>query len=180
MQLRYGLTQPKEVTPEEIITFLKKHDFPTENQYAFVDSVSYFHAIKDPKFSKYLLTNLLFDNQGYLLQRDTVKCQWSGYDVIKSLNPDSLYARSMDLQLSGILPFIKPLSMDTTSDECKNNPDFTVIITWAKFIGKYNYRLFDLAGAVKLNKNARIRLIWLNVDMQKSWHLTDSQKMEIK
>jgi hypothetical protein len=180
MHLRYGLTQPQEETPEEIMSFLKKHDFPTENQYAFFDTGSYCQAIKDPKFSKYLLGTLIFDRQGYLLQRDTIKCQWAGYDVIKSLNPDSLYVRSMDLQMSGILPSIKPLSIDTTADEIKNNPDFTVIITWAKFIGTYNHRLFDLAGAVNLNKICRIRLIWLNVDMQKSWHLTDSQKMKIK
>ena len=60
------------------------------------------------------------------------------------------------------------------------HPDFTIIVTWAKFLGTYNARLFDLADAVKQNKTARIRLIWLNADMQKSWNLTKEQKLEIK
>ena len=56
----------------------------------------------------------------------------------------------------------------------------TVIITWAKFIGKMNERLFVVSESVKDNKNAKIRLILLNSDMQKSWNLNESQKIKFK
>ena len=60
------------------------------------------------------------------------------------------------------------------------HPDFTIIVTWAKFLGDYNSRLFVLSEAVEQNKTARIRLIWLNIDMQESWKLTPEQKLAIK
>jgi hypothetical protein len=65
-------------------------------------------------------------------------------------------------------------SMDTIRE-----PDFTVIVTWAKFIGTYNSRLFALSEAVK-HCPAHIRMIWLNVDMLESWKLKTGQKVNIR
>ena len=82
------------------------------------------------------------------------------------------------MTLGQILKHIEPIR-GGEADSVVLNPDFTIIVTWAKFLGEYNYRLFDLAGAVKEDKKSRIRLIWLNIDIQKSWHITDRQKIRI-
>jgi len=180
MHFKYGLTQPKEETPDKLVSFLEKHHFPTENLYLFSDSGSYNQAIRNPEFRKYLLSHMIFDREGALLQRDTTQCQWSGSDKIKSLNADSTYEKCGGLHLEQILYHIEPFGKNSANEDIIKDPDFTIVVTWAKFLGKYNYRLFNLSEALNLNKTARIRLIWLNIDMQESWKLTPEQKVAIK
>ena len=179
MKLKYGVTQPKQETPAKLISFLEKYNFPTQNMYVFSDSAGYIQEMKNPTFSKYILSNMIFDHDGILLKRDTAQCQWSGYDKIKSLRIDSLYEKNDELRLTQLLEKIRPFGKSDIPGTELKNPDFTVVVTWAKFLGSYNYRLFVLDEAVNLNKTARIRLIWLNIDMQKSWSLTPGQKVAI-
>ncbi len=175
--LMYGMTMPKEQTPEDLIGFLEKNKFPVTNLYMFADSASYVQMMKHPVFSKNLLTHMIFTRNGTLLKRDTTNCQWWGDEVIRVLHPDSSYQTTPGLCLDELLFRIKPFGKSPPSDTLGKKPDFTMIVTWARFIGKYNYRLFDLEKAVKANKNARIRLIWLNFDMQKEWHIAKHHKV---
>jgi hypothetical protein len=123
---------------------------------------------------------MIFDRAGALIERDTNRCQWSGYDVIKTLNPDSAYRIIPGLRAEQFLADLHPLDTIAGPDSLQRQADFTIVVTWAKFLGTYNDRLFELAGAVSLNNTAHIRMIWLNVDMQEGWKLTKDQKMEIK
>lgn len=177
---RYGITNPKEQTPQKLASFLKKHRFPDSCQYLFNDSTSYFQGFRNPVFRKNMFSNMVFDARGTLLIRDTNQCQWSGFELIKSLNVDSAYLNLPGLQLSEILDHIHPVEVQPELNSLHQQPDFTVLITWAKFLGTYNSRLFELSDAVRQNKTARIRLIFLNVDMLESWNLTKDQKMQIK
>jgi hypothetical protein len=180
MHFKYGLTQPKEETPATLISFLEKNHFPTGNQYVFTDSGSYGQVVRNPEFRKYLLSHMIFDREGLLMQHDTNQCQWAGCDRIKALTPDSAYEKCNDLRLAQLLGYIQPFPGNSSVIESPENPDFTVIVTWAKFIGTYNYRLFALSDAVSQNKTAKIRLIWLNLDMQENWKLSKEQKVAIK
>ena len=177
---KFGMVEPREETPESLIAFLENNKFPSGDMYMFSDSTAYFQALRNPLFIKKFLSHMNFNRDGLLLSSDTTKCQWSGYDVIKALRPDSAYPTVPGLQLDEILRHIKPFGKTPAYDSMSGKPDFTVIVTWGKFIGKYNYRLFDLSGAVDENKRAKIRLIWLNVDLQKSWHLTKHQKISFR
>jgi hypothetical protein len=123
---------------------------------------------------------MVFDSKGSLLQRDTTQCQWSGYKTIRALSPDSVYLKHNGLQLGEILARIHPIGQNSWRDALRERVDFTVVITWAKFLGSCNTPLFELSDAVRQNKAARISLIWLNIDMQESWNLTKSQKLELK
>jgi len=180
MKLKYGMAEPGEETPESLNSFLEKNKFPACDLYMFSDSASYFIAMRNPLFLKNFLSHMNFNRDGFLLARDTTQCQWSGFDVVKALHPDSSYKFLPGLRLDQILEHIQPFGIDHACDNMVKKADFTVIVTWAKFIGGYNYRLFVLADAVKENKAATIRLIWLNVDMQKSWHVTKQQKLTIR
>jgi hypothetical protein len=180
MHFKYGLTQPKEENPKSLVAFTEKHHFPSENLYMFSDSASYSQAIKNPMFRKYLCNHMIFDHDGILLQRDTTQCQWSGYDKIRALKTDTTYEKCNDLQLNTILPHIQQFGKISAPGDSWSNPDFTIVVTWARFLGSYNSRLFVLSDAVALNTTARIRIIWLNVDMQDSWQLTSQQKVAIK
>ncbi len=176
---RYGITDPKEVTPSNLTSFLERHHYPRRDQFIFNDSLSYCRSLRNSAYRKHLFSHMIFDRRGLPLQRDTTKCQWSGFEVIKGLSPDSVYQGTGGIQLGDILDHIHPIAAGPGQDTLMH-PDFTIVVTWAKFLGTYNARLFDLADAVKQNKTARIRLIWLNADMQKSWNLTKEQKLEIK
>lgn len=180
MTFKHGMTQPGEESPATLVAFLEKEHFPAGNQYLFFDSASFNRAISTPWFRKNLLSHMIFDRSGILLQRDTTKCQWSGFDRIRSLSPDSAYEKCNGPGLDQILRDIQPFGPGPDRDDATQIHDFTLIVTWAKFLGTYNARLFVLQDAVKQNKTARIRLIWLNVDMQKSWSLSDGQKMKIR
>jgi hypothetical protein len=175
------MTEPQEETPETLLSFLEKEHFPTSNMYMFADSASCFWAFRDPVFSKNLLTHMIFDRNDFLLNRDTTKCQWAGGDFIRSLQPDSTYGRWNGLLLSDVTSRIVPFGKEPdTTRTANSNPDFTIVITWSKFLGKYNYRLFSLADTVSQNKKSSIRMIYLNLDMQKDWHLRDDQKMKME
>ncbi|MDP1620997.1 MAG: hypothetical protein Q8M08_01530 [Bacteroidales bacterium] len=180
MYFKYGFTQPKEENPEKLFAFLEKRHFPCNNQYLFTDSSAYTKAIRNPLFRKYLFNHLIFRRDGTLLQRDTTQCQWSGYDKIASLDPDSTYDECNDLKLNQILQNIQSFGKNLYQNDVLSEPDFTIVVTWAKFLGTYNSRLFVLSEAVNLNQKSRIRLIWLNTDMQESWKLTKDQKLTLK
>jgi hypothetical protein len=176
MKYKYGVKDPKEETPESLLAFLEKNKFPTEPVYILSDSDSYFKLFRDSILLKNFLSHMIFDSRGVQLCRDTTRCQWSGYDVVKTLKPDSAYRLSGGVRLEDILKHIRPVGRAAIYDTLAVRCDFTLIVTWAKFIGKYNYRLFDLNQAVRENKTARIRVIWLNIDVQKNWHLKKEQR----
>ena len=180
MKLKHGMAAPAEETPESLISFLEKHKFPTGDVYIFSDSTACYRLMRNPVFMKNFLSHMIFDLNGLLLQRDTAECQWSGSDAIRALNPRSACSYWPGLTLDQILPFIKPFGRKEVSGNTEKNPDFTIIVTWGKFLGQYNYRLFDLEKAVRENKTAIIRVVWLNIDLQKSWHVTEQQKLRIK
>ncbi|MEI7896387.1 MAG: hypothetical protein WCJ26_05090 [bacterium] len=177
---KYGITEPKVQTPEKLTAFLHRHKYLESSVYVFNDSSSYLHGLRNTLFRKHLLSHMIFGSNGNLLQRDTAKCQWSGYEEIRMLNRDSLYQEVNGLELAGILNHIHPISPVSLPDSSLVPPDFTIIVTWAKFLGTYNERLFELSGAVKINTKSRIRLIWLNIDMQESWKLTKEQVIALR
>lgn len=180
MHFRYGMAQPRPETPATLVAFLSQHGFPSDGQYMFRDSATWLGALRDTVFRKYLLSNMIFNREGKLLQRDTARCQWAGYEKIRTLKPDSSYRLSDDLEMNRVLSGITPMDRDPSRDSLLPGPDFTVVVTWAKFIGKYNSRLFVLNEAAGLNRMAVIRMVWLNIDIQRDWNLPKNMKISIR
>ena len=175
--MKYGISKPAEETPGSLIAFLEKENFPTQGMYLFEDSAAYIHALKDQNFRENVLSHMIFNKQDSLLTRDTTKCQWAGAALFRSLHPDSAYKITKAPTLNQIFDKTVPFGVGERCGREKPEADFTVVITWAKFLGKYNYRLFDLDSAIKANRFSRINVIWLNIDMQKSWNLKPDQKV---
>ncbi|MDD4602533.1 MAG: hypothetical protein PHF97_01840 [Bacteroidales bacterium] len=180
MKFKYGIKQPHEETPEKLISFLHHEKFPDTNLFLFKDSAAYIKALNNNMIRKNLLSHMIFDRNGALLERDTTQCQWAGYYFIKQLSPDSLYPTGTGITLNDVISEIKPLVPAVDTGIKNTFPDFTMIILWGKFLGKYNQRLFILADAVQTNTAAKIHLIYLNIDMQKNWHLNRKQKLMIR
>lgn len=179
VMLKYGIHNPKEETPESLLSYMNKMEYPADNSYIFRDSVSFFANIQDSVFRKNMIGSLFFNDNGVMtIYKDTSKCQWSAGYFISQLDKDSVYHSDTSYTFQHLMTEIFPLSGADQTDTC--HYDFTVLITWAKFLGKFNDRLFSVEEAVKQRPDLKLRLIFLNVDMQKSWRLTDQQKMLFK
>jgi hypothetical protein len=136
--------------------------------------------MNNPVFRQHLLSHLIFDKHGHWVPEDTTTCQWAGSKFISALHPDSSYAVRQDIRLEQITGGICLVGVCRCIHSGKNPPDFTILVTWGKFLGRYNYRLFNLAKAVQDNPEANIRLIWLNIDIQKEWKFPPGRKLHLK
>jgi hypothetical protein len=180
VKYRYGIQQPKPETPGSLLGFLEKQGFPGDNQYLFTDTVTFLHWMNSPVLRQHLLSHLIFDKYGQWLPEDTAACQWAGGNFIAALHPDSSYAVRQDIRLEQITGGIRRMGICHCPADGENPPDFTIVVTWGKFLGKYNYRLFNLGKAVLENPTANIRLIWLNIDIQKDWKFPPGRKLQLK
>jgi hypothetical protein len=171
VRYKYGIKNPGAETVAGLIRFLEKNGYPITNQYLFADTTCYRSTMQAEGFRKNLLSFMIFDRNGRLLEKDTARCQWAGFDVIRSLHPDTLYKTDTTFHFSRLEGCIGSFGMCRCFAKTEPAPDFVVVITWGKFLGRYNYRLFDLEQAVRQNRHAGIRLVWLNIDMQRSWNL---------
>ena len=176
---KYGITTPREQSPASVLRFAEKRKYPKAGQFIFCDSAAYCAALRDSLFKKNLFGAMIFDREGRLLHRDTTRCQWSGYSRIAALSPDTIYPVAPKPYLPALLSHLCGIGTDQGADTSARADDFTVVVTWAMFIGNLNDRLFDLDGAALENRRARVRMIWLNTDMQAAWKLKGPQRMSI-
>lgn len=180
VKYRYGIRQPETETPGSILGFLEKNGFPADHQYVFKDTNSFLRWMNGPDLKQHLLSHLIFNKQGQRLREDTAACQWAGGGVISNLHPDSSYLTMQDIALEQIAKDILPVGICRCIPVNDKQPDFTIVVTWGKFLGKYNYRLFDLEKDVLENHQANIRMIWLNIDIQKEWKFPPDRKLQMK
>lgn len=178
---KYGIHNPREETPATILGFLKKMNRSDCDVFLFSDSASYCHYLGDPRFRKNLIGSLFFNEKGLMFNvKDSVRCQWSAGYFVRNLKTDTVYETDNTFRYQDLLKQLTPLSGDAIPADSTSRFDFVTVITWATFAGKLNERLFAVAEAARENKHARIRIVFLNFDMQKSWKLNSRQKLVIK
>ena len=170
-----GITKPKTETPESVLEFVDKWKEEPITVYLFKDSTAYKKFMRTPVYKKNLPGTVFFNEKGMLNHLiDSTKCQWSGGYYTSKLKSDTSYQVDTNYRYQEILSSLTPLK----KGEYKENFDFTVIVTWAVFLGKYNERQFIVSKAARENKNARIRVILLNIDTQKSWNLQKDKTLK--
>ncbi len=180
VKFRYGIKQPETETPGSILGFLEKSGFPADNQFIFKDTNAFLGWMNSPNLRQHLLSHLIFNKNGQRLREDTAACQWAGGGLISNLHADSSYLTARDINLLQITEDIIPIGICRCMPGNVKQPDFTIVVTWGKFLGKYNYRLFDLEKGVQNNHQASIRIIWLNIDIQKEWRFPPGKKLQMK
>ena len=177
---KYGIKNPKPETPESILGFIKKWKQDSQETYIFKDSSAFFRYMNDPVYKKNLLGSMFYNEKGLLINfKDSTKCQWSAGYFVSRLRADTLYQTDTTYKYQEILADLIPVRAPDSPVRHDSSYDYTVIITWAKYLGKYNERLFVASESVNENNKAKIRLILLNIDMQKSWNLRKDQRIRI-
>ncbi len=178
---KYGITGPKEETPVSLLKFLQKMNKSPDNVCLFRDSSSFFRAMNDSLFRKNLLGSMVFSPTGFLLDvKDTSKCQWSVASLIHALGTDKEYVADTSYRFEEFSKGLVFLSGSKFPDSFSIQFDYIVVITWGKFAGKLNQRLFDAEKIETGDFTKKIKLIFLNFDMQKSWNLTKKQKLILR
>lgn len=177
---KYGIRSPKTETPESILAFAKKSGQDPGNIYIFRDSLAYSHFMKDSIYKKASFSAIVFNARGFLVDyKDSASCQWSAAAHIRKLKKDTSYRVDESRKLPDVASSLVPLVRQSVEDSNAGGVDYTVVFTWARYIGKLNERLFCINEIAKNNPNAVIRVISLNVDMQKSWNLRKDQKVKL-
>lgn len=177
VMMRYGIHQPREETPESILAFMNKMDYPNENTFLFKDSTAFNTCMKDSIFRSNVLSTLFYSPQGLLINiKDTSMCQWSGGYFVRNLHQDSLYQSDPAYTIDNLMSSLIPLNGSTVIDTV--NADYIVVVIWASFLGRYNERLFSIREAIRENPDVIVKPIFLCIDMQKSWNPT-ARDMEV-
>jgi hypothetical protein len=180
VKLSYGISRPKQESPESLLKFLQKKKYPAENQYQIKDSSTYTGLMKDTAFRSFLFTTVIFTGDFRRIEADTSLCQWSGGYLIEHLKTDSAYSVSDKFSFGMICSAIRPLFDSTDRFSVKpGDYDFIVVNTWARFIGRLNDRIFSAGEVVKERPDLKILVLNLNLDMQKSWNLNKDQRIKL-
>jgi hypothetical protein len=177
-----GMRQPKEESHDDIKQYLLKFGQDTNETYILRDSAAYGRLQNDPLFREIMGDPVIYSKKGKIRQlRDSSSCQWSTAGYLGRLRPDSAYevipVKDWDLILQDIVPFSDggaPPSFDT------NRYDFLIIYSWAIFMHKYNERQFLISKAAAENHDSRIKVIPVNIDVQKSWDLSKDKWIRLK
>jgi hypothetical protein len=173
-----GVRQPKEETDESIIRYLEKNHQSLEGQYRFTDSVAFAEFINDSLFKKKLIGSVFFTDSGIMVNFwDTSKCMWSTPYYLKLLSLDTSFQIDTNYRYQNLFRKIIPLvPVDQTFPDGKKY-DYTIVLTWAKYFGKFNGRQFSFRETASQNSKARIRVVYLNTDLQKSWNMSKSIRL---
>lgn len=165
-----GIKNPKIENAETVKSYIKKINFDTQNNLVLKDKSSYKTVLN--LFYKSFPEAVLFDNYGNeLIYKETAtSCNAGLFKVIPELDKNSELKKGTH-QLSQVLSdYTKPL--DDDSEIITNDSDYYLLINWAVFAGKFNKdHVLAWENLAKNNKNCKIKVLKLNMDLQESWNL---------
>lgn len=175
---KYGVRNPKKETAESIRAYATKYGQDPGKVWLFRDSTAFSWFSSDSIYRKTCFGAIVFNDIGLLLNyRDSSSCQWSAAAYVNQLKRDTTYRIDESRKFPAVFSYLVPLAGRSSLAADTSRYDYTVVFTWAKYLGKMNERLFTINDAARSNPHANIRVISLNIDMQKSWGLRKSQKL---
>lgn len=161
----------KSVNQDSIVNYLNKHQLSYDlNDLAI---------LKDIKvFSNYSKTERLvvpeayfFRSDGYLLKNKNrgVSCGATVKDLSKIIKS------KIDINQK-LSTWFEELTFFGTQPNLEETYDIYVFINWAIFLDSNNITSFNWYQSLKENKDLKIKVILVNLDVQEIWNLTEGQK----
>lgn len=174
LMMRFGIRQPGEETPESIQSFMDKMGYLSENVFLFNDSSAFYSFLRDSVFRSNMPGTLFFSPDGLISRyNDTTRCQWSGGYFVTRLQADTVYQADTGYTFREFMASVKPLNQSVCIDTA--NADYLVVVTWARFLGNYNDRLFSIRKALDENPDVVVKPIFLCIDIQKDWGMAKKE-----
>lgn len=179
----YGVKKPKAKTEKQILSFLEKEGYSTENLYCLERGTHARVAGMAVSSIGNFTRSELYTKEGYRLEaRDTSikECWGLTYDYYKNLADSSLFAVDSsqniyaDTDLQGSLENLSGKAQPFFScQDC----DYIVLVYWASFLGKLSKQNLDFARLIQTyNPSYRIQVIQINMDFQKRWYWKTQQQ----
>jgi hypothetical protein len=161
VMLRNGIREPREESPESVRAFLQKLKLPAQDVYLFRDSSGFCRFMADPVLGRTILGTLLYDSRGLI-----------------GINSDSAVVADTGHRFQSLSMDIIPLQGDTgkVCPDC----DYTLVITWAVFLGPYNDPLFTAGGLMTSRQKPPVRVIYLCIDAMKTWNLKENRRIRFR
>ncbi len=176
-----GIRTPREETAESILKYARGMNQDTSRIYILKDSSAFSALNRDSVMRVNLLGAIVFSKNGLVTNyRDSSSCQWSAARYIGIMKPDSGFQIDTGYTWHHILNAIVPLTGGVPAEFDTSKYDYLVVFSWAKFITKMNERLFLINQSAAENPYSKIKVISLNIDMQKSWCLKEDQKFKFR
>jgi len=174
MKKWYGIKKPDIENKISILKYSKKKGIDTTDIVAInVDAyTSKLNGIPDID---------IFDKNGkYIEYRQTdSSCNAGLFSFIPELKPDGIYKLSEKTDLGTELKKIRTLTGESYIIKDKSNYDFFLIIYWAVFTGRLNKNhVLVWEQEASNNKNAKIKVIKVNVDIQECWGKAGTDLLE--
>lgn len=168
VKLLYGIRNPKVENQESLTKYMVKKDIRIENTYT--TTFEQFPNALD-RIKKTLPEVLIFNQQGdNIPYGEEWACNASAFSFIEQLRTDSAYSTNEEIVLSSALKGLAGL--DGTPVELKDseNHDFTILIYWARYVGKLNKNhVNEWEKQAFQNQSAKLRVIKVNMDFQQHW-----------
>ena len=170
-----NVTKPQFVTESQTVDFLKKKGITDESTF-FVckDSASIISLIMKVQA---LPSANFFNKNGNLLYYAETSCTGKAKECAESLTKSSLNRVDPSYNFSDVIKSIKP--------EPGNFPfrladyDYIVVLYWATYLGMLNKHAFEIAAVLNQNHALKIKVIYVNVDFQKSWGMKSIPEIKL-
>lgn len=115
---------------------------------------------------------LIFDKSGNYLEykESDTSCNAGLFIYIPELNSNGSYNRSVKYNLTEEVSSLRNLKGQAIQEFNSSEYDFLLFIYWAKWVGKLNKDHVKEWQQLALdNKNAKIKTILINLDIQENW-----------
>ncbi|WP_191858636.1 hypothetical protein [Hanstruepera ponticola] len=168
MKTAYGIKDPAVENEDSIKKYLDKIELSTDNVYAY----NYNSFLKKMLAKTNSIPDVyIFNNKGeYIPYGDEYACNASAFDFIEQLNKKETYKTSDTYKLEDMLDGMMHLDGTNATIDMSKNHDFYIFLSWAIYSGRLNKDHVKIwEDQAHNNKNADIKLIKLNFDIQESW-----------
>lgn len=171
-----GVKQPKIESTKSISIYLKKKKVENfDTLYICRDSSalgSLIYLIRD--FPR----TVLFDRNGSsILQTDTGYCPGKAEELMINLSCSTALKPDDRFSIQKIFQHVIPVDRNS---EKSPDPDFTLLVFWAKYCGSLNKSVFRIMRRTRENQNIKTRIYLVNLDFMNTWDLKSMPKFSYR
>lgn len=173
MKKMYGIKDPDIENRKTIVKTANKYDLDTTNIVS-VNSKDFLYVLKGTSIPN----ASVYDKNGkYIEYRQTdTSCNAGLFQFIPALNLTDKYNQPDSTNLDTELKKFRDLSGNTLTT--LETADFYLLIYWTVWTGKLNKDHVKVwEDLAKNNKNAKIKVVKVNLDLQEYWNKDDRDKI---
>jgi hypothetical protein len=168
LKVMKGVTKPKVETRKSTTRYLgESYKGKIEGIFILKDSASFYKWIAQING---LPTALFFDSRGFeLVYADSSYCSGKAEEFASSFSPGMQLETSPDITLQMLNEAVAPVAGDSRIRS--DSADCVLIVCWAKWIGKINNNVWEVAQALEKNSWVCSKIYFINFDFQEEWKM---------